>query len=191
MNVDSIVKVIAVVVWLGAEGYLVLKDRAHGKGTTAIDRRTRNYNTTATVISLTLGLVLNWVTVLRFGTSGASALLWIGIVIMLSGFALRHWSIINLGKYFRTTIELEKDQKVVDKGPYRYIRHPSYAGIILFFVGYGLVSKDWLSFGVAVCLPTLSLIYRVRVEEKALAEGIGPEYVAYQKRTKKLVPGIW
>jgi protein-S-isoprenylcysteine O-methyltransferase Ste14 len=191
IGVDSIVKIFAVSVWLGAEAYLIVKDRARGKGTTAIDQRTRNYNTAATVVSLTLGLVLNWVKVLPFGTPGFSTILWIGIGLMLLGLILRHWSIISLGRFFRTTIELEKDQKVIENGPYRYIRHPSYAGIILFFIGYGITSKDWISLGVAVCLPTASLIYRIQIEEKALAEGMGPDYVAYQKKTKKLLPGIW
>ena len=191
MDVDSIVKIVAVVVWLGAEAYLILKDRARGKGTTDIDLRTRNYNTAATVVSLTLGLVFNWVKVLPFGTPGASTILWIGIGVMLLGLILRHWSIVSLGKFFRTTIELQKGQKVIDNGPYRHIRHPSYAGIILFFIGYGIVSKDWLSLGVDVCLPIASLVYRIQIEEKALAEGMGQDYVAYQKRTKKLLPGIW
>ena len=191
MDVDSIVKIVAVVVWLGAEAYLILKDRARGKGSTDIDRKTRNYNTAATIVSLTLGLVLNWVKVLPFGITCASTILWIGIGVMLLGLILRHWSIISLGKYFRTTIELEKGQKVIDKSPYRYIRHPSYAGIILFFIGYGIVSKDWISLGIAVSLPTASLIYRIQIEEKALAQGMGSDYVAYQKRTKKLLPGIW
>jgi len=191
MDVDSIVKIVAVVVWLGAEAYLILKDRARGKGTTDIDLRTRNYNTAATVVSLTLGLVFNWVKVLPFGTPAASTILWIGIGVMLLGLILRHWSIVSLGKFFRTTIELQKGQKVIDNGPYRHIRHPSYAGIILFFIGYGIVSKDWLSLGVAVCLPIASLVYRIQIEEKALAEGMGQDYVAYQKRTKKLLPGIW
>ena len=191
MDVDSIVKIVAVVVWLGAEAYLILKDRARGKGSTDIDRKTRNYNTAATIVSLTLGLVLNWVKVLPFGITCASTILWIGIGVMLLGLILRHWSIISLGRNFRTTIELEKGQKVIDKGPYRYIRHPSYAGIILFFIGYGIVSKDWISLGIAVSLPTASLIYRIQIEEKALAQGMGSDYVAYQKRTKKLLPGIW
>ena len=97
----------------------------------------------------------------------------------------------RMGKYFRTTIELEKGQKVVQEGPYKYLRHPSYPGIILFFIGYGLLSKNWLSLAIAVCLPTLSLVSRIQIEEVALAEGLGAEYTAYQKKTKKLVLGIW
>jgi protein-S-isoprenylcysteine O-methyltransferase Ste14 len=191
VSIDLVVKIVAVVVWLGAEAYLILNDRARGKGTTDTDSRTRKYNTAATVLPLTLGLVLTWVPVLGFGATGASVLRWIGVALMVSGLGLRHLSILSLGRFFRTTIELEPGQTVVDKGPYRFIRHPSYAGILLFFIGYGIVSRDWVSLAVAVCLPTAALIYRIHLEEPALAEGLGPAYVAYQKRTKKLVPGIW
>jgi protein-S-isoprenylcysteine O-methyltransferase Ste14 len=88
-------------------------------------------------------------------------------------------------------VEVNRGQKVVQKGPYRYIRHPSYSGIILFCLGYGLVAKNWLSLAIAVLLPTASLLYRIKIEEAALAKGIGPDYEAYQKKTKKLLPGIW
>jgi protein-S-isoprenylcysteine O-methyltransferase Ste14 len=191
MYVDLIVQIVTLVVWLGAEAYLILKDRTHGKGRTEIDRRTRNYNTVATVVALTLAPLMSWVSFFRFDSPGTSAVFWIGIVVMFLGFFLRHWSIFVLGRYFRTTIELEKGQRVVQKGPYRYVRHPSYAGIVLFFIGYGVLSKNWLSFVLAVCLPIASLVYRIRIEEKALVEGLGAEYVAYQRKTKKLIPGMW
>ena len=191
MYLDLIVQIVAAVLWLGAEAYLIRRDGAHGKGRTEIDRRTRNYNTIATVVALTLAPSLSWIVALRFGSPGASVVFWIGSTVTFLGFILRHWSVIVLGKYFRTTIELEKGQKVVQKGPYKYVRHPSYAGIILFFIGYGLLSKNWLSLAVAVCPPTVSLVYRIQIEEIALSEGLGAEYAAYQRKTKKLVPGIW
>jgi protein-S-isoprenylcysteine O-methyltransferase Ste14 len=191
MYLDLIVQIAAMVLWLAAEAYLILRDRAHGKGKREIDRRTRNFNTIATVVALALAPIANLVPVLRFDVPGATVVFWIGTIVTALGFILRHWSIIVLGRYFRTTIELEKGQKVIQKGPYKYIRHPSYAGIVLFFVGYGLLSKNWLSLLAAVCLPTVSLVYRIRIEEVALAEGLGAEYAAYQGKTKKLIPGIW
>ncbi|HYA92233.1 MAG TPA: isoprenylcysteine carboxylmethyltransferase family protein [Thermodesulfobacteriota bacterium] len=191
MYLDLIVQIAAMVLWLAAEAYLILRDRAHGKGKREIDRRTRNFNTIATVVTLVLAPIANWAPVLRFDVPGATVVFWLGIVVMLLGLFLRHWSIIVLGRYFRTTIELEKGQKVIQKGPYKYVRHPSYAGIVVFFVGYGLLSKNWLSLLAAACLPTVSLVYRIRIEEVALAEGLGAEYAAYQRKTKKLIPGIW
>lgn len=191
MYLDLIVQIVAAVLWLGAEAYLILRDGAHKKGGTEIDRRTRNYNTIATVVALTLAPSVSWIAALRFDSPGASVVFWIGIAVTFLGFILRHWSIIVLGRYFRTTIELEKGQRVVQKGPYKYVRHPSYAGIILFFIGYGLLSKNWLSLAVAVCLTTASLVYRIQIEEIALVQGLGAEYAAYQRKTKKLIPGIW
>jgi protein-S-isoprenylcysteine O-methyltransferase Ste14 len=191
MYLDLIVQIAALALWLAAEAYLILRDRTRGKGKREIDRRTRNFNTVATVVTLVLAPIANWVPVLRFDVPGATVVFWFGIVVMFLGLFLRHWSIIVLGRYFRTTIELEKGQKVIQKGPYKYIRHPSYAGIVVFFVGYGLLSKNWLSLLAAVCLPTVSLVYRIRIEEVALAEGLGAEYAAYQGKTKKLIPGIW
>jgi protein-S-isoprenylcysteine O-methyltransferase Ste14 len=191
MYLDLIVQIAAAVLWLGAEAYLIRRDSAQGKGRTKIDRRTRNFNTVATIVALTLAPPISWIAAFRFGFFSVSLVFWIGIIVMALGFILRHWSIIILGKYFRTTIELEKGQKVIQKGPYKYVRHPSYAGIILFFIGYGLLSGNWLSLAVAVCLPTVSLVYRIQIEEVALAEGLGAQYTAYQKKTRKLVPGIW
>ena len=191
MYLDLIVQIAAMVLWLAPEVYLILRDQAQGKGKREIDRRTRNFNTIATVVALAVAPIANWVPVLCFDVPGATVVFWLGIVVMFLGLFLRHWSIIVLGRYFRTTIELEKGQKVIQKGPYKYIRHPSYAGIVLFFVGYGLLSKNWLSLLAAVCLPTVSLVYRIRIEEIALAEGLGAEYAVYQGKTKKLIPGIW
>ncbi len=191
MYLDLIVQIATMVLWLAAETYLIRRDGARGKGKTEIDRTTRNYNTIATVVALAVAPSVSWVAVLRFDVRGATVVFWLGTAIMLLGLFLRHWSIIVLGRYFRTTIELEKGQKVVQKGPYKYIRHPSYAGIVLFFVGYGLLSKNWISLLAAVFLPTISLVYRIRIEEVALVKGLGAQYAAYQGKTKKLIPGIW
>jgi protein-S-isoprenylcysteine O-methyltransferase Ste14 len=63
--------------------------------------------------------------------------------------------------------------------------------MILFCIGYGLVAQNWLSLIAAVLFPTISLLYRIKIEEAALVQGIGAEYEEYQKETKRLVPMIW
>jgi protein-S-isoprenylcysteine O-methyltransferase Ste14 len=115
----------------------------------------------------------------------------IGIGIMALGLSLRIWSIAVLGKYFRTTIELENNQRVVQSGPYRFIRHPSYTGLILTCIGYGFALQNILSFAIVVTLPTIALLHRIDMEEEILAAGMGEAYGTYQKSTKKLIPGIW
>jgi protein-S-isoprenylcysteine O-methyltransferase Ste14 len=191
MTLDIIILIIASVIWIAAEVYLVIRDNAQGKGKTTIDRRTRNFNFISLIISISLAAMISWIPIFRFNSQGPSIVFWIGISILFLGLFLRYWSINILGKYFRTTVETEKGQKVIQKGPYKWIRHPSYSGIILFCLGYGLSVQNWLSLIIAVSLPTISLLYRIKIEEEALVKGIGTEYEAYQMKTKKLIPGIW
>jgi protein-S-isoprenylcysteine O-methyltransferase Ste14 len=191
MSLDIIVLIIVSVVWIGVEIYLVLRDNVRGKGKTAIDRRTRNYNFISLVLAISLAASISWITTFRFHGGRTSIVFWIGIIILCLGLFLRYWSITVLRKYFRTTVELEKGQKVIQHGPYKYIRHPSYSGIILFCIGYGIAVQNWLSLIIAVSLPTISLLYRIKIEEAALVKGIGTEYEAYRMKTKKLIPRIW
>jgi protein-S-isoprenylcysteine O-methyltransferase Ste14 len=191
MNIEIIILIIASVVWIVAEVYLVIRDNVQGKGKTTIDRRTRNYNFISLIIAISCAAIISWIPLFQFNRRGASIVFWIGIIIICLGLLLRYWSINVLGRYFRTTIELEKGQKIIQKGPYKWIRHPSYSGIILFCIGYGLAVQNWLSLIIAVSLPTIALLYRIKIEEEALVRVIGTEYEAYQKKTKKLIPGIW
>lgn len=191
MKLEIIVSIIAAVVWVAVETYLILKDKVGSKGTTTLDRRTRYYNAISLALGLCLSPVICSIPALRFAGFQAPIAFWAGIFAMCFGFILRHWSIYVLGKFFRTTVELEKDHKLVRRGPFRYIRHPSYSGIILFCIGYGLVAQNWLSFIAAVLFPTIALLYRIKIEEAALVQGIGVEYEEYQKNTKRLIPMIW
>jgi protein-S-isoprenylcysteine O-methyltransferase Ste14 len=191
MNMEILLLTIATVIWIGAEVYLVLRNKVQEKGKTTIDRRTRNYNFISLMIAISCAAIISWIPLFQFNRRGTSIVFWIGIIIICLGLFLRYWSINLLGRYFRTTVELEIGQKIIQKGPYKWIRHPSYSGIILFCIGYGLAVQSWLSLIIAVSLPTIALLYRIKIEEKALVRGIGTEYEAYQKKTKKLIPGIW
>jgi len=116
---------------------------------------------------------------------------WVGAVIGASGLGLRLWSVIALGQYFTYVVKVTPDQKVVDTGPYRLIRHPSYTGSLLVGIGIGL-SMGYVSTAALIGLTSLAgLLIRLFVEERALAEGIGAPYRAYMARTKRLVPYVW
>jgi protein-S-isoprenylcysteine O-methyltransferase Ste14 len=191
MDIKVITLIGISIVWIIAESFLIIKDNINGKGKVGIDHRTRNYNTIATVLALIIVQGICWIPIFRYFDIELPIVFWTGIAISIFGLLLRHWSINILGKYFRTTVEIENGQRVIQKGPYKYIRHPSYSGIILFFIGYGLVAQNLLSLLFSVALPTIALIYRIKVEEVELVRGLGSEYEEYQKRTKKIIPGIW
>jgi len=120
-----------------------------------------------------------------------NAVFLVGMGVVLAGMALRYWAIFTLGASFRTTIETEAGQKVVSAGPYRLIRHPSYAGWLLICLGYGIVVQSWLSVLVAVLPALLAFLYRIHHEEQVLVSSIGADYVEYQKHTKRLIPWVW
>jgi protein-S-isoprenylcysteine O-methyltransferase Ste14 len=191
MNIEILILIIASAIWIFAEVYLVFRDNIRGKGKTTIDRRTRNYNFISLIIAISSAAIISWIPLFQFNRRGTSIVFWIGILIICLGLFLRYWSIHILGKYFSTTVELEESQKIIQKGPYKWIRHPSYSGIILFCIGYGLAVQNWLSLIIAISLPTIALLYRIKIEEETLVKGIGTEYEVYQKKTKKLIPGIW
>jgi len=191
MNIHSRLIIFASALWIALEISLVIRDRLHGKGTTGKDRGTRYFNFIAITVAMTSSGILNGISRFWFPGGRTLTVFWLGFAILLSGAVLRVWSIIVLGSSFRTTVEVSHNQQVVRRGPYKIIRHPSYSGLLLMCCGYGIADQNWLSLAIALGLPLIALLYRIRVEEAALVSAIGPEYQEYQRHTKKLIPGIW
>jgi protein-S-isoprenylcysteine O-methyltransferase Ste14 len=110
---------------------------------------------------------------------------------MWLGLSLRIWSVVTLGASFRTTVEVDQDQQVINKGPYRWVRHPSYTGLLIIAAGYGIAGGNWVSLVILLVVPLTTMLYRIRVEEAVMAEVLGSSYLDYQQGTKRLVPGLW
>ncbi len=115
----------------------------------------------------------------------------LGIAIVLVGAALRDWSILSLGRYFRREVTIEPSQRLVRRGPYRALRHPSYAGLVLIFAGFGLTFGSWVGAGVALLIVFVGMLPRIRVEERALAQAFGAEYADYANSTARVLPHVW
>lgn len=111
-----------------------------------------------------------------------------GIILMVLGILLRQWSIIVLGRFFSTSIGVQKGHKVVDSGPYRFIRHPSYLGAFITFLGIGVALGSWGAVITFLIMFILAYGYRIHIEEKFLVSELGDDYIQYMKRTKRLIP---
>jgi len=88
-------------------------------------------------------------------------------------------------------VRVHARQTVVDGGPYRWVRHPAYTGLLLFFVGMGLALTNWASLLVLALLPAVGLLVRIRSEEQALLAGLGEDYRRFAATRRRLFPGIW
>src|SRR5262249_45144267 len=135
---------ITLIAWAVFEVIVRVREVAQHKGGRARDRFTRGW------IVLALGVTIG-------GALGAQAHVpsldtttrIVGLPVMWLGLALRIWAVVALGSSFRTTVEVDPGQAVVTRGPYRWVRHPSYTGLLLILAGFGLALCNWLS--LAIC----------------------------------------
>lgn len=115
----------------------------------------------------------------------------IGVAVFLLGLVLRFYSIVHLGRFFTVNVAIASDHQLIETGPYRLVRHPSYTGSLLAFFGFALTLGNWLSAIVMMAPIFLAFAYRMKVEERALRSGLGETYDAYCRRTKRLFPLIY
>lgn len=109
---------------------------------------------------------------------------------MYAGIALHFYTITVLGAFFTTTAAIAPEQTVIEAGPYRLIRHPSYTGFLLILLGFGLSLTNWLSLLVIMGCVLIGFSYRIRVEEHVLKAHLGQRYQEYMRHTKRLIPFV-
>lgn len=122
-----------------------------------------------------------------FPPSGAKAM---ATILLLGGAAIRWWAVITLGKFFTVDVATHDDHSLVDTGPFRFVRHPSYTGLLVEFCGFGVSLGNAVSLLVLMVPVASALAYRMHVEEAALRRVLGAPYEAYCARTKRIVPGL-
>jgi protein-S-isoprenylcysteine O-methyltransferase len=120
--------------------------------------------------------------------------LWIVVVadlLILAGFALRLWAILHLGKFFTVDVGVQKEHRVVQDGPYRFVRHPSYSAAMIAMTGIACLTLNWLGFIVIIGGCLAAYMIRISVEENVLMNHLGDDYRQYAARTKRLIPWIF
>jgi protein-S-isoprenylcysteine O-methyltransferase Ste14 len=145
---------------------------------------------TVIIASLCLGIQMIWLfprAILPY----PRGFYFLGFILFLAGLALRWYSIGYLGRYFTINVSISAEHRLVDSGPYRYVRHPTYTGALLTFVGLGFCFGNWLTL-LFLTVPIIgAFLWRIRIEESALTEALGEDYRAYMRRTKRLIPGVY
>ena len=114
-----------------------------------------------------------------------------GLTLVGAGIALRRRAVRELGRFFTYTVKVVPGQTVVSSGPYRLVRHPSYVGNLLVTAGLGLAADNWVSLACALFVPLAGHVVHIRYEERLLEAELGEPYRDYERRTRRLVPGLW
>jgi protein-S-isoprenylcysteine O-methyltransferase Ste14 len=174
-------------VWIASELFgAVLIPRLRRRGATRVERD--RGSGPLIIFTVFVSIILAF----SFGYTGIGELpdwaFYLGIFLMFLGILVRQWAIAVLGRFFSLTVRVAEDHRVVEKGPYRVVRHPSYTGVLITFIGLGLAVQSWGALLVLLGVFSLSFGYRMRVEENALLSELGEDYASYMKRTKRLIP---
>jgi len=115
----------------------------------------------------------------------------VALALLVGGLSIRWVAIFTLGRLFTVDVAIQSDHTVIESGLYRFMRHPSYSGLLVAFLGLGVFFDNWLSVVGLIVPITLGVLNRVTKEEQALLDSLGPSYASYCARTKRFVPGLF
>lgn len=113
------------------------------------------------------------------------------LVLAVSGALFRAWAVAELGRFFTWHVRVQEGQSVITRGPYRFVRHPSYTGALVLYTGTLLFIKAWIGAALVLIFLTIAFTRRIRYEEGLLVSALGDEYVSYSRNHKRLVPLLW
>jgi len=176
--------------WFALEIYVAVATRTRRSSGNVLDRGTLRLLWAVIASSITACI---WISAVKGQTMpGAPEVYRIAsLSLLILALVLRWAAIFTLGKSFSANVAIHSTQTVMKTGLYGWMRHPSYTGLLMCFLAIGLHYRNWVSLLIIVAGPTAALLYRIHVEEGALREHFGQEYVEYCRETKRLIPGIY
>jgi protein-S-isoprenylcysteine O-methyltransferase Ste14 len=154
------------------------------------DVRDRSLLVPALAGMLLLGWLVPYLDRRDLATLDGDVVRYLGLGLLAIGGVLRIWPMFVLGRRFSGLVAIQSGHELVTDGPYRYVRHPSYLGMMISFVGWVLVFRSAVGLA-AAALGLLVLAQRIEAEEALLASQFGDRYAEYRRRTWRLLPGVY
>ena len=189
MNTLSVIFTISMFAWFLSEILYKSILKSGEKDKQNKDQSTLNLLWIAIPFSIASSVAISYIT--KFPIANSVWTLYLGLIFIILGIILRFIIIRSLGKYFTVDVTIRQDHKIKKEGFYKYLRHPSYAFSLLTSLGLGLYLNNWISVVLALAPPFLAFSYRIKVEERALIEQFGEEYLEYRRKTKKFIPFVY
>ena len=178
-------------VWAASELWLGWTRRSQDRSRMR-DRGTLRLLLVTVYLCIGLAVWLSYRTAGRIGNEDLRIpLFWSGLALMAGGLALRFWAIRVLARFFTVDVNIQEGHELIRRGPYRLLRHPSYTGSLMTFLGFGLALGNVWSLLVLLAPVILAFVWRMRVEERVLAEAFPAQYPDYARQTKRLIPFVW
>jgi protein-S-isoprenylcysteine O-methyltransferase Ste14 len=113
-----------------------------------------------------------------------------GVVLEALGLGFAVWARVHLGQYWSSIIDIKPEHQLISSGPYAFVRHPIYTGLVLAFLGTAL-AEDEISGLLALALVVIAYTRKIWIEERWLVRHLGEEYSAYQRKVRRLIPFLW
>jgi protein-S-isoprenylcysteine O-methyltransferase len=179
--------------WIAVEVYVVFTARLRRGGNTGVTTSDRGSMLVLWfVIGSSIGMAF-WAAA-AYASTAIHAGPWlraVSLALLATGLLVRITAIYTLGRSFTANVSIHATQTLHRSGLFRYLRHPSYTGMLLIFLALGLRLQNWLSLAIVLVPPFAALLYRIHVEEAALTNAFGQDYMDYSRTTKRLIPGIY
>ena len=177
-------------IWLLSEILLGLLKRAPGDKSTGHDQASIRVLWITIIVSVTVGVFVG-MSRMGFLPLPRNYVIIMGVALIILGLLLRWAAILTLRRYFTVDVAIMSDHKIIERGFYKYVRHPSYTGSLVSFLGLGIAFSNWLAILVIVIPIYFAYLNRIRIEEAALMQTFGDDYKNYISRTRRLLPGIY
>lgn len=174
-------------IWLLSE--VLLNRILHSKESLKEDKGSLKIIWLTIIISIILGVIFAIFTEFMISSSGIFQ--YSGLFLIIFGMILRFFAVFSLGKFFTVNVTLMPDHKIKKDGLYKIIRHPSYAGSLISFFGFGLSLNNYISLFLIFIPVFFSFLYRIKIEENLLERHFGKEYQDYKSKTYKLIPYVY
>lgn len=113
----------------------------------------------------------------------------LGVLLLWAGVAFAIWARATLGRNWSAVVQVKRDHELIEHGPYRWVRHPIYTGLLMAYLGTTFALGEWRGL-LGTAIVGVSFWFKLKLEERWMREQFGARYEDYMRRVKALLPGV-